>query len=361
MRSFVIGAVVAALLAGCGGGGGGSTSFSNTTSTGTRGSVFIKDGPAKALDAQGRQVFDIEHLWLTITKAELEGHSGDVKLQLASNPFTIDVLAYATGSTLLAVGNFPAGFYEELKLTVSVATMDGTTMPGGAQQTHTLVHGGEFEAEFASQVFLDATSTVLVDFTPAVFFDGQAYFLRDEVKAFLVGGTGPVGAPTVTVKDLEGTIIAIDCAAKTLTMSSGRGTVTVDFTSATLEDDDDNAIACTAMAAGHEIEVEGTVLPSGVIQASEIEYKDAASTGGAGAHFEGEGTVANKLTTATGIKFDLVQGPTVIAHILTDANTEFEDVTAATLQNGDDVEVDGGITTAGTPPVVLAEEVEKDD
>jgi hypothetical protein len=125
-RNFIIGVVIfliALLTAGislisCGGGGGGGGGVDNSSSTGTTGTVavFIKDGPTDQFD----------HIWVTVTKAELIPVSGS-HVVIYDNPSgcKVDLLAYRTEDYLLTIDRkVPAGAYSKIRLYVNEIELD---------------------------------------------------------------------------------------------------------------------------------------------------------------------------------------------------------------------------------------------
>ena len=375
---------VGALLAAC------SSSSSNRSSTANASTaqaqpaqIFLQDAPPVTItDDTGAPVFEMRELWLTITAATLERGSGpDVPLSLAAvgSGVVLDVMTLDDASVLLALGSFPADAYEEIELTVTAAEMVGidllTNQPATIQVG---ISSPEFAAEFdPGPVFLDPAlpTTIVIDWQPAVDASSQggatSYTLRDEVHAFVPGASpGPYHRDS----DLSGQIVAVDCAAGVLTIapvSSQARTMDVQLFPTTQYLDDDGTPlpnGCADLVVGQEVEIDGLApaQPGGLFEATVVELE-----GGS----ELEGVVANLTTNANGfIEFDLRQGSAIVAHVVTDANTEYDydvqgqtqaqqaqqtgQATAAAVQNGVAVEVEGTLGAPSTPPTLTAEEVE---
>lgn len=111
----------------------------------------------------------------------------------------------------------------------------------------------------------------------------------------------------------------------------------------------DGGATFTNLAADEVVEVSGFVDRAGAIQATRVERKAAS------AEVEFKGIVANLLKNADGTGvFDL--GSIVVRYT---ADTTFSDVTRATLDDGDEVEIEGMIRVSGTE--VDADEIELEE
>lgn len=406
MRKISLGllaAFVAAAFTGCGGGGGGSGGASGTRKAPATGTFLLKDAASfDVKDQNGQVVFTMTELWLTITGASFEDTQGNsVLLTLAATPtpLKIDVLSLASTSTLLAVGTFPAGTYEKLTLTLSPSgcEMVGTAAGASAPSTVTLVlQSPDFDTKFKPPVLLDPATqtTFVIDWTPAVSAatggaSGTVYTLEDDVKAFVLGGAAPGSPASQPVHHFDGEIVTI--AANAMTIQDHGVVTAVDFLATTVfVDDHGNPLpnGAASLAVGDDVNVDGTALPNGTIEATRVEADGQGGNNGGnnvgnngghnGGHNGGnnggnngqnhnhqgqdiEGDVANASTSGP-LTFDVVQGASVAAHVTTDPSTQYEfdnggAATAADVKNTVRVEVEGAVT-AGTPPTVAATHVQ---
>ncbi|RME73836.1 MAG: hypothetical protein D6776_06320, partial [Planctomycetota bacterium] len=373
-------ALVCAAAVGCGGSGGGGSSGGSTSST----SVFFQDAAAAVtISADLQPVFEMHELWLTVSEIRLKGmHDRLAPLTMTAAPLVVDVMTLDTTSVLLGwVGAFPAGYYDGLELEVSSAEMRGTDLrTNQTGVTVPLVTAPmTFEAEFRPErVYLVPTSatSVVIDWRPAVQAQRDPvtneihYTLADEVHAFVAGAAGAPGQPR-PVRDMEGRLEQIDCAAQTLTVRAHERSLRLHFDAATtFVDHGRNPITCADLQIGDKLQVDGRLQAANTLYALGVRDK---SLGGGEAQdgngFEGEGA-ADAVQTGNLPSLLLRRGSQPVAEIVTTGATrfQFDDQhpmhgspvdPAQDIHDGVHLKVEGTVTgtNAAGLPVVEADEV----
>jgi hypothetical protein len=358
-----------AAIVGCSGGGGGGSSSSSGGGT-TQTAVFVKDVPAPLTDGKV-----MVNLFLRVTAVELRDPTTAIPLSPPGTAFVdFDLLALDQTATLLALGNVPAGVFEELRFTLDQQNCSFVDSNGVRFQLQ--VPDPVFEVEFSPPIDTSVNSTIFLDIRPGeivkVVTPNTTYRLEDDVDALVVGppGSNPALPSTIVVDDVEGDITSISCATSQFTLNSA---IVVNIAAAAIEDENGVALTCAQLLVGDEVEVEGTLTVNGntitiVATTVEVDRQTGGGGGGSGSgsgSIEIDGVIANLQKTANPPTFDVVRGATVIARVTVQAGTEIEDeptdtdITVMQLNNGDVVEVEGPVAAAGPPPTIDADEIER--
>lgn len=312
LRKFSGVMLIAAAVAACGGGGGGS---------GDGGS-----DPGGGIDRGG----------ITIALGPINGFGSVI----------VNGVRYSTGGASITVDGQPA---TESDLRVGqVVRVEGRLDAGGSTGTATRIsYDDNVEGPVESLDLIGQRLVVLgqsVQVSRSTSFDdgivprsleGLATGDRIEVSG-LFRADGVIDATRIERRnsagefELKGLASAVDAAARRLTVNS----LVVDWSGAQLE-----GFASGQPANGDFIEIKGTLLASGLLQASRLQKEDAGIGGSDGDDGDLEGLVTRFVSAAD---FDVAG-----QRVATTATTRFEGGTVANLALNARVEVEGRIDGSG--------------
>ena len=165
------------------------------------------------------------------------------------------------------------------------------------------------------------------------------------------GNNNPNPAPNQPGRvELKGAIAGLNGQCPTISFSVSGSPV---ITSATTTFDDG---ACSVLKNGDQVEVEGVRQANNVVMASRVENKNADDNDDDDDNVPGrvelKGMIAGRTGACPSITFSVGTST-----VMTNAATAFDDGACSTLQNGDQVEVEGVRQASG---IVLASRVEKE-